>query len=147
MKKKKKFMVALVTFESEVLFTHFHDRDPNRWEFCDSASKHLQSSITVIWSDCSTNRLQMVKVSCVTPDSLAVFILYSTSICNRSLYSIMQSTFLSLCFQQSGMLRSTLNVVKCPEVQDVHEHVVCFDNYNTSGPSLYPMQPIFRIEL
>ena len=28
------------------------------------------------------------------------------------------------------MIRSTLYVVKCPEVMDVNEHVLCFDNYN-----------------
>lgn len=55
--------------------------------------------------------------------------LYSKSICNRSLYSTLLCKV--IVFQESGMLRSTLYLVKCPEVMDVNEHVVCFDNYNT----------------
>lgn len=49
-----------------------------------------------------------------------LFFLYSTSLCNRSLYSTLICKVRGGCFfQESGMLRSALFVVKCSEVLDV----------------------------
>lgn len=68
--------------------------------------------------------------------------LYSTSICNRSLYSTL------LC-NDIGLFRSLacsdlLCVVTCPEVMDLNGHVVYFQPWQHLGPTLYPVLPVFR---
>lgn len=56
-------------------------------------------------------------------------------------YIIMQIKWI---FQESGMLRSTLYVVKCPEVMDFHEHVVCFQHLQYLALASYLLQPFFK---
>lgn len=72
----------------------------------------------------------------------SLFILYSMSICNRSLYSTLLCKILGF----SGVWHAQIYSVccKCPEVMDVNGHVVCFWQLQYFGLASYPLQPVFR---
>lgn len=68
-------------------------------------------------------------------------VLYSTSICNRSLYStLLCKVFGFFMFQACS---HQPRVVKCPEVMDVKGHVVCFRQLQL-WVGLFPVLPVFR---
>lgn len=100
---------------------------------------HLQLML-LCYSHCSI--LNLVDVFKFYSRAVCWF-LYSTSICNRSLYSTLLCKVIGV-FQESGMLRSTLCVVKCPEVMDVNGHVVCFRRLQHLVLALYAVLPVFR---
>lgn len=153
---------CLSTNESQVLFTGFPIWDSNGLEYLGYVNvsmavaqlqlfvMHLQFYTSVILPSTLQHTKPAPKPgSCFTVLlQSSLMVLYSKSICNRSLYSTLLCKVIG-GFQESGMLRSTLYVVKCPEVMDVNGHVCFFVLFfswqlQNLGLASYPVKPVFR---